>query len=184
MDEIIIQNILRGNTEEFRHLITKYKDIAYSIAISVIKDEFYAEEIIQVAFLKAFEKLDTFKGGSKFSTWLCKIVINESFRLIKKNKIGLIYYAETPVELTQKPEYTLKLEEADQKRCINEGLKILAPKESLILRLFYLEECSIEEISNMTGWTNSNIKVILHRGRINLKVQLTEYFKFKKNELY
>jgi len=62
-------------------------------------------------------------------------------------------------------------------------LKILAPKESLALRLFYLEENSIEEIAEITGWTNSNIKVILHRARINLRQLLKNYFNIDKQLL-
>lgn len=185
MDDIIIQKILRGDTNEFRHLISKYKDMAYSIAMSVIKDEFYAEEIIQVSFLKAFEKLGTFKGASKFSTWFYRIVINESFSFAKKNKNEFINFVETPKDLTGDLDNSiLKAETEDQKYFINEALKKLSAKESLTLRLFYLEENSIKEISNMTGWTESNIRVILHRARVNLRIVLTEIFKLDKKRLY
>ena len=57
MDEICINRILNGDPEAFRQLIAKYKDMAYSIAMSVVKDEFYAEEIIQGSFLIAYSKL-------------------------------------------------------------------------------------------------------------------------------
>jgi DNA-directed RNA polymerase specialized sigma24 family protein len=60
---------------------------------------------------------------------------------------------------------------------------MLAPKESLALRLFYLEENGIEEIAEITGWTNSNIKVILHRARINLRQLLKNYFNIDKQVL-
>jgi RNA polymerase sigma-70 factor (ECF subfamily) len=83
MDEIYIRKILEGNSEEFRYIIDKYKDMAYSIAMSVVKDEFLAEEIIQTSFVKAFEGLDSFKGNSKFSTWFYRIVTNESFKIAK-----------------------------------------------------------------------------------------------------
>ena len=57
-------------------------------------------------------------------------------------------------------------------------------QESLILRLFYLDENNIDEISNITGWTTSNIKVILHRARVNLRQILTEILKLDKKVLY
>jgi RNA polymerase sigma factor (sigma-70 family) len=185
MDKICIQRVLNGETKEFRQLITKYKDMAYSIAISVIKDEFYAEEILQVSFLKAYDKLNTFNGDSKFSTWLYRIVINESFKLKKKHKTEFLDFVETPPE-TSNETYTsiLKLEEDDQKYYINEALKKISSKESLVLRLFYLEENSIEEICDITGWSGSNIKVILHRARINLRIILTEFYKLDNKLLY
>jgi len=100
MDDIFIQKILAGDSEAFRHIITKYKDMAYSIAMSVIKDEFYAEEILQVSFLKAFDKLNTFKGRSKFSTWFYRIVINESFKYVKKHKTEFVDFVENFPEIS------------------------------------------------------------------------------------
>lgn len=185
MDEICIRQILEGNSEAFRQIITKYKDMAYSLAMSVIKDEFYAEEILQSSFLIAYDKLSTFKGASKFSTWFYRIVINESFKYANKHKSEFIDFVETPPEIPNEFENAiLKLEVDDQKYFINEALKKISPKESLILRLFYLDENSIDEISSETGWSSSNIKVILHRARINLRQILTEIYKLDKKVLY
>ena len=99
MDNECIHKVLNGDLEAFRELITKYKDMAYSIAISIVKDEFYAEEILQVSFIKAFEKLSTFKGDSKFSTWFYRIVVNESFKLYKKHKTEFVEFVEILPEI-------------------------------------------------------------------------------------
>jgi RNA polymerase sigma-70 factor (ECF subfamily) len=185
MDEICIRQILDGDKEAFRKLIIKYKDMSYSLAMSVVKDEFLAEEIIQRSFLIAYEKLSTFRGASKFSTWFYRIVINESFKYAKKHKSEFIDFVESPPEFSDEIENAiLKLETDDQKYFINEALKKIPPKESLILRLFYLDEKNIEEICIVTGWSSSNIKVILHRARINLKRVLTIIYKLEKNVLY
>lgn len=58
-----------------------------------------------------------------------------------------------------------ELTEKDQKYYINKGLEKLLPNDSLILRLFYLEENSLKEIGEITGFSNTNIKTILHRAR-------------------
>jgi len=185
MDEFCIRHILEGDSEAFRQIITKYKDMAYSLAMSVIKNESYAEEILQSSFLIAYDKLSTFKGISKFSTWFYRIVINESFKYAKKHKTEFIDFVETPPEIPIEYENAiLKLEVDDQKYFINEALKRISPKESLILRLYYLDENSIEEIGSETGWSTSNIKVILHRARINLRLILTDVYKLDKKVLY
>lgn len=185
MDEICIQRILEGDSEAFRQLITKYKDMAYSIAMSVIKDEFHAEEIIQDSFIIAYEKLSTFKGDSKFSTWFYRIVINESFKLANKHKTEFVDFVETMPEISEEINNAiLNLKLDDQKYFINEALKKISSKESLVLRLFYLDEISIEEISGITGWSSSNIKVILHRARTNLRFILTKIYKLDKKVLY
>ena len=185
MDENCIRRILDGDSKAFRQIIIKYKDMAYSLAMSVIKNEFYAQEILQNSFLITYDKLSTFNGASKFSTWFYRIVINESFKYVKKHKTEFIDFVETPPEIPNEMENAiLKLELDDQKYYITEALKKISPKESLILRLFYLDENSIEEIRSITGWSSSNIKVILHRARINLKHILTEIYKLDKQVFY
>jgi len=184
MDDVYICKVLNGETNAFRFIIKKYKDIGYSLAMSVVKDEFEAQEVLQTSFILAFTKLATFKGKSKFSTWLYRIVINEAFKLIKTQKNEIVTYGMSPDFSTHvADDVTSIIEEDEQRYYINEALKILAPKESLALRLFYLEENSIEEIAEITGWTNSNIKVILHRARINLRQLLKNYFNIDKQLL-
>jgi RNA polymerase sigma-70 factor (ECF subfamily) len=184
MDDFYIQRILEGDSESYRFLISKYKDMAYSIAMSIVKNEFDAEEILQISFVNAFKNLHSFKKNSKYSTWLYKIVINESFKKLKKKKTEIIDFKDNP------PDYSsdnlnplLKLVEDDQKFYINEALKHLPAKECLILRLFYLEQNSIEEVREITGWSTSDIKVTLYRARIRIKQVLTEVFKLDNKVL-
>jgi RNA polymerase sigma factor (sigma-70 family) len=185
MNELIIQRILDGDKEAFRKIISEYKDMAFSIAMSVIKEEFSSAEIVQVSFIKAYDNLSYFRGESKFSTWFYRIVVNESFKFIKKQKTEIIDFVDNPLDSVIDIDHSfLKLDEDEQKYFINEALNKISFKESLILRLFYLEENSIEEICNITGWTGSNIKVILHRARINLKRILADKYNIDKKILY
>ena len=185
MDEFYIQKVLAGDTEAFRFIIRDYKDIGYSLAISVVKDEFVAQEVLQTSFVRAFSKLGTFKGKSKFRTWLYRIVINEAFKALKKLKKEIITYGELSVNITSENEdIVLKIEDDHQRYYINETLKMLSPNESLVLRLFYLEENSIEEITEITGWTCTNIKVILHRAMANMREILKTRFNIDKQSLY
>lgn len=178
MDEVYIEKILAGNFEAYRYLISKYKDMAYSIAMSVIKNECDAEEIIQVSFVKAFNNLNSFRGTSKYSTWFYRIVVNESFKSLRKQKSEILEFKGTIPDLScDNFNPLLKLEEEDQKYYINEALKKMPSKECLILRLFYLEQNSIDEVREITGWSVADIKVTLHRARIRIKQVLLEDFK-------
>jgi len=67
-----------------------------------------------------------------------------------------------------------ELKEADQKFYVNEVLKVMSPNESLVLRLFYLNENSISEICEMTGWEKSKVKVTLHRARKSMEEKLNK----------
>lgn len=178
MDDIYIQKVLDGNQDAFRFLIKKYKNLSYSYAMSVVKDEFIAQEVLQVSFIKAYTKLNTFKRNAKFSTWLYRIVVNEAFKVLNKRKKDFVVYEETTQNLDGgTDEMILKTDLDYQKYYINEALKKLGAKESLALRLFYLEEHSINEVKDITGWNTTNIKVLLHRGRNNMKKILMANYK-------
>ena len=175
LEELTIKKVLNSDTEAFRYFVTTYKDLAFSVAVSVVKNEFTAADVVQESFMKAFENLKSFKGKSKFSTWFIRIVINESFKSVQKKKV---HYTDLVIELEdiQKDE----LKDADRKFFVNEVLKIMSPNESLVLRLFYLNENSIKEICEMTGWNESKAKVTLHRARKSMEEKLR---KLLKNEV-
>ena len=169
MDELYIRKVLEGDSEAFRYFLKNYKDMAFHVAVSMVKDPYVAEEVVQDAFMKAFKGLKSFNRTAKFKTWFYRIVVNEAFqrlRKIKREKVSFV-----PAEEVVGLEHTalFELPEEQQKHMIGEALNRLLPKESLALTLFYLEEYSMAEICNITGWSMSNTKVILHRARLNMR---------------
>lgn len=185
MDDYYIQKVLDGDTDSFRFIIKTYKDMAYSMAMSVVKDDLIAREVIQSSFVQAYISLSSFKGKSKFSTWLYRIVINEAFKVKKRESREFIIFGNTSVISTlESDDLTKKIDEDEQKYYINKAMEMLSSKESLILRLFYLEDNSIDDISDVTGWTKTNIKVILHRARINMSRILINNFRLDPKSLY
>jgi RNA polymerase sigma-70 factor (ECF subfamily) len=181
MDEVYIKRVIKGDIEAFRYIIREYQHMAFTVAMSVVKDEFIAEDIAQEAFIKAFENIKKFRFQSKFSTWLYRIVVNLSFKQLKKLKLREGDFISSGTESTETaPDGFDKMNETDRKYYINEALRLLSPNESLALRLFYLDENSLEEVGNITGWSASNVKVILHRARKNFYAAL---HKVLKNEM-
>ena len=169
MDELYIQKILNGDTEGFRYFIKNYKDLAFSVAISVVKDEFAAEEVVQESFIKVFKNLKSFKGRSSFKTWLYRIVINESFRLLRQEKKKIEFEGDIhDNELDEVETNFMGMSSEEQTILVHEALKVISAKESLVLRLFYLEGQETKTISDETGWSDANVRVILHRARKNM----------------
>ena len=169
MDSVYIKKVLDGGTEDFRYFIQKYKDLAFSVAVSVVKNEFDAEEVVQEAFIKAFQNLKSFRGKSEFKTWFYRIVINEAFKRIQKEKNEILLPTDQNLPEVEDFTDTFKGMNADEQGIlVNESLKKIPPQESLSLRLFYLEGNTIKEITNLTGWSEANVKVILHRARKHL----------------
>ena len=168
MENKIIQNVLKGDIDAFRYFVDRYKDMAFSISMSMTKDASLSEEIVQDAFIKAFKKLGQFRQESKFSTCFYTIVVNETrIRLRKKKITTFSLNAEDFIEtdIADVNQAVSNLQNEDQKRIINDTLSRLSSQESLLMRLFYLNENSVEEIRKMTGLNVSNIKTTLHRAR-------------------
>jgi RNA polymerase sigma-70 factor (ECF subfamily) len=169
MDELYIRKVLEGDPEAFRYFLKTYKDMAFHVAVSIVKDSYYAEEVVQDAFMKAFKGLRSFNGTAKFKTWFYRIVVNEAFQRLRKTKKEIVSFVpgEEIIRLEDTPLYDLQEEE--QKHMIGEALNRLPPKESLVLALFYLEDYSLADICNITGWSLSNTKIILHRARKDIR---------------
>jgi RNA polymerase sigma factor (sigma-70 family) len=176
----ILRRILHGEVDAFRYFIDTYKNMAFSIAMGMIQDESIAEDIVQTAFIKAFKNLKQFKKKSKFSTWFYTIVVNETRMQLRKNKCNIKSLDDDNFhekELYEENPALLNLHKEDQKRMINNALSKLSPRENLLIRLYYQNENSIEEIQKITGFTVSNIKTGLHRARQNFNRVLTKEYK-------
>ncbi|MFV0267264.1 MAG: RNA polymerase sigma factor [Draconibacterium sp.] len=184
MDDLYIKKVLKGDTEAFRYFVGQYKNMAFTISMSVVKDEFLATEVVQESFMKAFQNLKNFKGKSKFSTWFYRIVIHESLKNVrKKGEKYLDMETHFPNYPENEPSALALIKEDERRFYINETLNRLPASESLVLRLFYLNENSIAEICEMTGWTESKVKVTLHRARKNMERHLLKRLKSEAKTL-
>ena len=170
-DNYYIQKIKNGDVGAYAYLVDRHKKMAFNIAMQLIGNREDAEEITQDAFLKAYQALDTYKGESKFSTWLYRIIYNASISKMRKKKLDQVsidddYKASVNVKSTQSALQALTNEE--QKLYINRALNKMSGDEKTIIHLFYLEENSIDEVSEVTGLSVANVKVRLHRSRKKL----------------
>jgi RNA polymerase sigma-70 factor (ECF subfamily) len=176
----IIRRILHGEVDAFRYFIDTYKDMAFSLVMGMVEDESIAEDVVQTAFINAFKNLKKFKKKSKFSTWFYTIVLNEARIQLRKNKsnvLSLEDYKFHETELHIENPALLNLHRSDQKRIINNVLSKLSSTENLLMRLYYQNENSIDEIHKITGFGVSKIKTGLHRARRNFARILKKEFK-------
>ncbi len=170
-DNIYIQQVLDGESSSYTHLVDKYKTMVFTIVLRVISDREDAEEIAQDVFIKAYHKLHSFKGDSKFSTWLYTIAYRTAITKTRVKKLDTVneeFLLDTEEELPDLDQ--LQLEE--RKQFVRDAIQSLPNLDAVIVTLFYMEGCSINEICQITELKESNVKVKLHRSRKALKVKL------------
>src|SRR6202045_4824137 len=85
----LIKRVCEGEREVFDELVRPYERMVFATAIAIVKNPADAEEVAQEAVLKAFSKLATFRGESKFSTWLIQITYNEAKMKLRKARPNL-----------------------------------------------------------------------------------------------
>ena len=147
-----------------------YKDYyraMYNASLRILKDEFEAEDIMQESFLTAFTKLDTFKGEVAFGAWLKRIVINKSLTQLKKNNKYQEVKMETVYESSIEDEaidYS-ELKSSNVLRLLN----TLKDNYRIVLTLNLIEGYDYEEISQILGYTNENVRTTISRAKRKLK---------------
>jgi len=180
-ENIIIKNILDGNANEFAFFINKYQLMAYNCAFKIVKNNEDAEEIVQDSFLKAYNKLFKFDFQKKFSTWLYTIVYNTSISKVRiKSVIQYDIEEISESKLNNIKTELVLLEAKEKKQYINEAIDNLNEIDALIISLYYLEEQSLSEISEITNMKTNTVKVKLHRAREKM---YSELYKILKNEV-
>ena len=184
-ETLIIKRVLAGNTNAFATLVDRYKDLAITLATSVLLNTNDAEDIVQDAFIKAFTALPNFKGNAKFSTWFYRIVLNTAINKQKGRRLENLSADDLLAEEANESmapdlsHYTAQ----QQRKFIQQALQHLSEGERLCITLHYLNELSLDEIKELTNYSLSNIKVLLFRGRKQLYCSLKSILKTEIKDL-
>jgi RNA polymerase sigma factor (sigma-70 family) len=176
-DEEIVTQIINGEKYLYETLIRKYNLRLYRISLSIVNDDSVVEDIMQTAYVNAYLNLAGFKNKSSFSTWLTKILINESLLykkrkvrldqiLIEKQQIG--YHSETPLK---------GLMNSELKTILEKTIASLPEKYRLVFVMREVEEMSIDETMATLNLTESTVKVRLNRAKEMLRNNLSNYYK-------
>ncbi len=170
-DQYYIDAIINGDTKAFTVLIDRYKHMVFTLALKILKNREEAEEVSQDVFVKVYQVLQSFKGDSKFSTWIYKIAYYRSLDYLKKQKRGL-----STSSLDSDKEYHLPsiendldaLEVNERKQAIKSAIDKLPVDDAVVITLHYFEELSLKEIAKIIGVEANTVKVRLFRSRKRL----------------
>ncbi len=170
-DLMYVERVKRGDTASFRFLVDKYQHMAYTIAYKILKNSGDAEDAAQEGFVKAFQQIHRFEGKSKFSTWLYTVMYRSAIDKTHQRRFFEMKEADYEKQShTDTP--ARKLLEEEQSALIKKAVDALPPTESLLITLFYMNDCSVREIADISGLTEVNIKVKLFRARKTLQERL------------
>jgi RNA polymerase sigma-70 factor (ECF subfamily) len=164
--DLVKEIVLSKKSILFAELYDRYASLVYNRCLSFVSSKMEAEDLTHDIFLLLYVKLKTFKGKSKFSTWLYSLTYNFCVNYIQRNTYKVN-------EKTQKTEITKELDmtitDYDILQLKTEKLKkvlsILNPKHKMVLLLKYQDELSLREIQTVLKISESAVKMRLKRAR-------------------
>jgi RNA polymerase sigma-70 factor, ECF subfamily len=183
----MIASILGGETLLFHELIRPYERSVYLMALSFLKNDAEAEDAAQEAFLKAYRNLASFRGESKFGTWIISITLNEARSQLRRMKMmPMDSLDEPPDEEGHVSPALLRdwreipseaLERREMRQVLQDAIESLPVMYREIFLLRDVEELSIAEAAEVLQITVASVKVRLHRARMMLQKTLAPQLK-------
>lgn len=178
----MIAAILGGEIQLYHELIRPYERSVYVMALSYMKNEADSEDVAQEAFVRAFQKLSSFRAESRFSTWLISITINEArTRLRRQALVRMESLDQLPDEDKTVSPALLRdwreipseaVEREEVRKMIQQAVEKLPDIYRQVFLLRDVEELTIAETAEMLNISIPIVKVRLHRARIMLQKQL------------
>lgn len=180
-DSQMIDKVLAGDTNSFEMMIIKYQRKLYATIINIVKDADLAQDIVQEAFMKSFEKLDSLRNRNQFYPWLKRIAINCAFLTFEKNKRMVDVFSKNDDEdkgddffdrITDgvTPEEDLLNDEL--KRYVRNFVDALPAKLRVVIILREVEDMSYEEIAEMLQIPVGTVRSRLFNARQYIKQRL------------
>lgn len=173
----IIDQCKEGNKKAQFQLYKLYYKAMFSVSLRIVNDTMEAEDVMQEAFLKAFSKIESYKGEVSFGAWLKRIVVNRSLDYLKKRKVQL---EEINERTTEMPDFQMPTQEIDVNK-LKAAIQRLPDGYRIVLSLYLIEGYDHEEISQITGISNSASRTQLLRAKNKLREFLKEEEIFSYN---
>ncbi|MBP5588468.1 MAG: sigma-70 family RNA polymerase sigma factor [Treponema sp.] len=172
-DSELVKSTLDGDQKSFARLMTLYKKRIVAIGMGFFKNAADTEDFVQEVFLKAYTKLDTFRGDSLFSTWLTRIAYNTAVNSVNRRDE---YVQLSDESILQDPSDTP--EEVQIRKvtgqAIREAIKELPEQYAICLDMYFFYDVPHAEISSITGLPVNTIKSHIFRAKKILKEKLEE----------
>ena len=165
-DDQLVRATLTGDLQAFGQLVERHRDLVLRVAARIVGDD-DAEDIAQDAFLRAYHRLERWRGDGPFRTWLLHIAHNSALDALSARRIASVPLDESAHEVPDAAERTpaARLESAERLRRLDVKLKALSHQHRTVLVLRDIEGLSYDEIATVADMPLGSVKARLHRAR-------------------
>ncbi|MDI6803783.1 MAG: sigma-70 family RNA polymerase sigma factor [Bacteroidota bacterium] len=183
-DDDLIQIARTGDERAFTELVRRYEDMIYSFSYKVCRNKEKAEQTLQDTFINVYKNISSFRGDSKFSTWLYSIVTNNCMMKHRKRKLDDLWisYDESPTDGMEPSEYAAwdpspaeLLMDKELQEKMDAAILKLPQDYRVVFVLRDIEGRSAEETSKILKLSVPAVKSRLRRARVFLRDELNKY---------
>jgi RNA polymerase sigma-70 factor (ECF subfamily) len=189
-DEEVVGRVLAGETALFEILMRRYNQRLYRVSRSILRNDGEAEDVMQDAYVRAYEHLDQFAGKAAFSTWLTRIAIHEA--LARKRRRGRMDELDAlpangefmPMMKSSAPNPEAGTATAEARELLEQAINHLPEAYRTVVVLREVEEMSVAETAESLGVSDAVVKTRLHRAHAMLRKDLYARAKGRATDLY
>ncbi|MGE5053248.1 MAG: RNA polymerase sigma factor [Acidobacteriota bacterium] len=178
-DEEVVRRVLDGETALYELLMRRHNQRLYRVARAILRDDAEAEDVMQDAYVRAYQNLASFEGRAKFVTWLTRIAVHEAltrsrrrlrFRALDPSDESNGEIMQSPPSSTRSPEQ--QAYDRELAAVLEKAVSSLSEDQRLVFMLRDVEGMTTEETAHCLNLTEENVKVRLHRARAGLRKRL------------
>lgn len=182
-DTEVIRRVLQGEKNLYAVLVRRYNERLYRVGMSIINDDSEVEDVMQVAYINAYENLGKFAFQSQFSTWLTRILINESLLRLKKRKRS-VNMTDDEMEHERFQTGTIetqtpfnKMLNTELRDIMEKAIQALPEKYRTVFVMREIENMNVAETKECLDISEANVKVRLNRAKSLLRDTLSGHYK-------
>lgn len=182
----LIEQLKRKDESAFKAIVQQWQDMVYNTILGIVQNETEAEDLSQDVFIKVFENISSFKGDSKFSTWLYRIATTTALDHLRskkrKKRFGFIFsLGESEENETNRiPDFHhpgVKLDNKERANVLFRAISKLPDNQKVAYTLHKLEGMSYRDISQVLDTTVSAVESLMSRANGNLRKDLEVFYK-------
>ena len=187
-DEELVEIVVGGDVDCFEELITRYQPRVFGMARKYFRNESDAEDVVQTIFTKTFQKLSSYKGTAPFEHWFMRLSVNACYDALRRKRnrpehtiSDTLFDDESWQDRLDKITEASDREEQEQAReLVHTVLDQVSDRARIVLTLQELEGRTIKEIAEITGWSESLVKVQAFRARKEMRAAVERFLSREK----
>jgi RNA polymerase sigma-70 factor (ECF subfamily) len=176
-DSELIASVLKGNTADFEQLVVRYQPKIFGLVRRYARRETDVQDIAQEIFVKVFQKLSSFRADAPFEHWLMRLAVRTCYDFLRQQQRNRELNV-TDLTDPERESDVLERSAAEPKHddraaaardLVRTILEQLSPPARMVITLLEIEERSVKEIAQLTGWSETLVKVRAFRARAEMK---------------